>query len=91
MAKEKKEPVEFDEAVHGADLKKLIVEAADHKLKISGFQVLIKDIRERAKDELGVDGKMFNRLLTLYFKSARDEFEAETEEAIELYDTVFPK
>ncbi|MHC5840084.1 hypothetical protein ACYTYC_09775, partial [Streptococcus pyogenes] len=70
MAKEKKEPVEFDEAVHGADLKKLIVEAADHKLKISGFQVLIKDIRDRAKDELGVDGKMFNRLLTLYFKSA---------------------
>ena len=68
MAKEKKEPVEFDEAVHGADLKKLIVEAADHKLKISGFQVLIKDIRDRAKDELGVDGKMFNRLLTLYFK-----------------------
>lgn len=91
MAKEKKEAVEFDEAVHGADLKKLLVEAADHKLKISGFQVLIADIRTRAKDELGVDGKMFNRLLTLYFKSTRDEFEAETEEAIELYDSVFPK
>lgn len=87
----KKEAVEFDAAVHGEELKKLIVEAADNKLKISGFQTLIKDIRDRAKDELGVDGKMFNRQLNLYFKANRDEFEAETEEAVELYDSIFTK
>lgn len=91
MAKKEKEAVVFDEAIHGAELKKLIVDAADNKLKISGFQTLISDTRTKAKDDLGVDGKMFNRLLNLYFKSTRDEFEAETEEAIELYDSVFPK
>lgn len=87
----KKEMVEFDEAIHGEDLAKFIKEASDHKLKISGYNELIKDIRIRAKDELGVDGKMFNRLLALYHKDNRDVFEAETEEVVELYDTVFSK
>lgn len=87
----KKEMVEFDEAIHGEDLAKFIKEASDHKLKISGYNELIKDIRIRAKDELGVDGKMFNRLLSLYHKDNRDVFEAETEEVVELYDTVFSK
>lgn len=36
--------VEFDEAIHGEDLAKFIKEASDHKLKISGYNELIKDI-----------------------------------------------
>ena len=38
----KKEMVEFDEAIHGEDLAKFIKEASDHKLKISGYNELIK-------------------------------------------------
>lgn len=87
----KKEAVEFNQDVHGEELAKLIKEASDNKLKISGYNELIKDIRTRAKEELGVDGKMFNRLLALYHKDARDQFEAENEEVVELYDTVFTK
>lgn len=87
----KKEAVEFDEAVHGEALAALVKEASDNKLKISGFNELIKDIRTRAKDELGVDGKMFNRLLGLYHKDNRDVFEAENEEVVECYDAIFSK
>lgn len=86
-----KNAVEFDEAIHGEELAKLIKEASDTKLKISGYNLAIKDIRDRAKEELGVEGKKFNKLLALYHKGTRDEFETETEETVELYDSVFKK
>lgn len=87
--KEEKLKVEFDKHVHGATLKTLIEEASDHMLTIEGFQDLIKDIKSRAKDELGVDGKMFGKLLRIRHKEIRESFENENEEVIDLYDTVF--
>lgn len=90
MAKEK-ETVEFDEAVHGETLRKLIKEASDNKLKSEGYLDLIKDIKTRAKKEIGVDGKMFNQLLSLYHKGTRERFESEKDEVVETYDSVFPK
>lgn len=91
MAKEKKVAVEFDEAIHGEDLRKKIKEASDHLLKISGYRTLIADLKNAAKDDLGVDTKTFNRLLALYHKDTRDQFEEENDKVVELYDSVFIK
>lgn len=89
VQKEEKLKVEFDKHIHGGTLRSLIEEASDHRLTIEGFQDLIKDIKGRAKDELGVDSKMFNKLLNIRHKEIRESFENENEEVIELYDTVF--
>ena len=49
----------------------------------------IKDLKDKAKTELGVDGKMFNTQLGLYHKGTRERFEDEKTEAVELYDVLF--
>lgn len=89
MAKEKI-AVEFDETVHADDLKKLIKEASDHLLQAESFRTKMKDARDTAKVELGVDGKLFNQLLKIYHKDAREVYEAEKDEVVELYDSIFP-
>ncbi|AUE23148.1 transcriptional regulator [Citrobacter phage CF1 ERZ-2017] len=91
MAKEKKVAVEFDEAIHGEELRKKIKDASDNMLKISGYKVLIADLRNSAKDDLGVEGKVFNQLLAMYHKDTRDQFEEEKDKVVELYDSVFTK
>lgn len=83
--------VEFDEVIYGEDLVKFIKEVFDYKLKIYGYNELIKDIWICVKDEFGVDGKMFNCLLVLYYKDNCDVFEVEIEEVVEFYDIVFFK
>ncbi|ARW57671.1 dsDNA binding protein [Kosakonia phage Kc304] len=89
--KEKKEKkVEFDEAVHGADLAKMVKEASDIRLKMEAYGDQIKEIKTRAKKELGVDGKLFNQVFALHHKGTRDRFESEKEEVVELYDSIFP-
>ena len=84
-----KEKIEFDSATHGDDLKKLIEEASDNLLTIESYQTLIKDIRDRAKDELGVDSKLFNKILKLRHKEIREQFENENDEVLSLYDELF--
>lgn len=93
MTKEtkKKVKVEFVESVHGDDLAKCVKEASDLKLKMEAYADQIKDIKVRAKDELGVDGKLFNQVFTLHHKGTRDRFKTEKEEVVELYDSIFPK
>ncbi|AHJ86832.1 double-stranded DNA binding protein [Salmonella phage STP4-a] len=91
MAKEKKVAVEFDEAIHGEDLRKKIKEASDHLLKISGYRVLITDLKAAAKDDLGVDSKAFNQLLAMYHKDTREQFEEEKDKVVEIYDSIFTK
>lgn len=86
MAKEK---VEFDEAVHGEELATLIKEASDQKTIQEAYGDKIKEIKQRAKDELGVDGKMWTTVFNMYHKQTRERFEAEKDEAVELYDRLF--
>ena len=86
MAKEK---VEFDEAVHGEELATLIKEASDQKTIQEAYGDKIKEIKKRAKEELGVDGKMWGILFKLYHQQQREQFEEERDEAVELYDRVF--
>ena len=90
MSKEKKLKVEYDEAVHGEDFAKLVKEASDLKLIMEGYADQIKDIKARAKDELGVEGKLFNQIFRLKHAGTRDRFETETTEAVETYDRLFP-
>ncbi|QOI66458.1 double-stranded DNA binding protein [Erwinia phage FBB1] len=91
MAKKEKVAVEFNEAVHGEQLKRLIKDASDNLLQAESYRLKVKETRESAKEELGVDGKVFNKLVALYHKDTRDTFETESEEIVEIYDSIFPK
>lgn len=89
MSKEKKVKVEFDEAIHGEELAKKIKECSDVLVIIGGYKDQLKEIRQSAIDETGVEGKVFNQLLKLRHDSIRDRFESEKDEVIELYDSIF--
>lgn len=86
----KKVKIEFDEAIHGDDLATFIKEASDQKTIMESYADKIKDIKQRAKDDLGVDGKMWTQVFNLYHKRTRERFEAEKDEVVDLYDTIFP-
>lgn len=90
MAKTEKVAVEFDEALHGDQLKKLIKDASDNLCQAESFKTLVKDARDSAKADLGVDSKMFNKLLSLYHKDTREVFESESDAVVEIYDSIFP-
>ncbi|QQK88189.1 double-stranded DNA binding protein [Providencia phage PSTRCR_127] len=85
-----KDKVEFDEAVHGEDLARMIKDASDQKTIMESYADKIKDIRNEAKEKLGVDGKKWNQVFRLYHSRTRERFEAEKDEALELYDSLFP-
>lgn len=87
----KKEQIEFNEAVHGARLRELIGQASGLKFQVESANDAIKDLRNVAKDELGLTPKMFNKVLSIHHKGERDKVEAENEEVIGVYDAVFNK
>lgn len=89
MTEQKADKVVFDEAVHGNTLAQLIKEASDQKTIQEAYGDKIKEIKKRAKEELGVDGKMWGILFKLYHQQQREQFEEERDEAVELYDRVF--
>lgn len=87
----KKEKRTFNPDEDGLDLEKMIGEAMIAKEQMELLKGSIADIRTRAKDELGVEPKMFNQLLTMHFKRNRDEVENNNEELLETYDQTFNK
>lgn len=87
--KEKKVKIEFDPTQHGSSLAQCIKNASDAKLKMEGYASEISELKQKAKDELGVDGKMFNTQFAMYHKGTRERFESEKTEAVELYDAIF--
>lgn len=88
MAKTK---VEFNVNSSKAALKEMISEGSSALTLIEAQKDHIKSIKDRAKEELGIDGKMFGKLLSIYHKHERDALEQESEEILELYDDVFSK
>lgn len=86
---EQQDKVVFDESTHGQTLAQLIKEASDQKTIQEAYGDKIKEIKKRAKEELGVDGKMWGILFKLYHQQQREQFEEERDEAVELYDRVF--
>lgn len=87
----KKSKVEFNVQVHGEQLHDFIKQASDHKAIAEGATDAIKEIRTRAREELGVEPKDFNDMFKLYHKDQREEFENKSEEIIEMYDAIFTK
>lgn len=88
MAKEK---VEFNVVSSKTELKKMIDEVSGAMTQIEAHRDHIKSIKDRAKEELGIDGKKFGALCKIYHKRERDQVERESEEILELYDDVFSK
>jgi len=86
----KKEQVQFDASIHAEELQRLIKEASNEKTLIESHNEKIKELRTEAKDNCGVDPKMFNDLLKIYHKQERERFEDDKDQVVEAYDTIFP-
>lgn len=89
--KAKKPAVEFNVSAHSEALADMIREAEGHMTQIDSFKEMIKEIRDRAKNEMGLEGKEFNAMLKIYYKRTRDQVEAEKDEILEKYDAAFPR
>ncbi|AAQ17981.1 DsbA [Aeromonas phage Aeh1] len=89
--KAKKPKVEFNVNAHSERLAEMIQEAEGHLTQIESLKEMIKEIRDGAKAELGLEGKEFNKMLKIYFKRERDQVEAENDEILEKYDAAFPR
>lgn len=82
---------EFDPQRDGQKLAGMIEEALVAKSNVELYNGAIKDIRNRAKEELGLKPAQFTKLLNIHFKRNRDEVENENEELMDLYDKAFFK
>lgn len=80
---------EFNIDADATKLKELIHEGSTVMTKIEVLKEEIKALKDTAKEELGVEGKKFSKLLSMYHKANRDEVEDEANELTELYDKVF--
>ena len=69
-------------------VKELIKEASNVKTQVEIFNGTFKDIKSKAKNDFGIDGKTFGKLFKLYHEQARTAFEEENNELIELYDMI---
>ena len=88
MAKEK---VEFNPSVHAEQLHHIIKQCSDHRAIIESANEAIRELRKAAQDELGYPGGKFNKMLNMFHKDQREEFENASEEVFEDYDAVFTK
>ncbi|AIA64811.1 transcriptional regulator [Cronobacter phage S13] len=89
--KPKKEKKVFNADTDSAALADMIKEASNVKTMMEAEGDKLKDIKDRAKSELGVESSMFNSLLKIYHKQERDAFESQSEEVVDTYDRIFKK
>ncbi|QFR55916.1 dsDNA binding protein late transcription [Yersinia phage JC221] len=66
----------------------LIKDTSNITTMLEGEKAKIKDNKARAKTEFGIDGKMFGKLFKLYHNQAREQYEEENNELIEMYDVI---
>lgn len=85
----KKEKVEFDVSLHAEALQEMIKDASNQKTIMEGYAEKIKEIKKRAKEECGVDTKMFNDLFRIYHKQERERFEDDKDQVVDAYDQIF--
>ena len=81
--KQKTDPRRIEDILNNpkdrATLQNHIDEAVRCKVRIADEQESIKAIREEAAEKTGIDGKMFNNLVSLYFNNNFSEKQAELE------------
>lgn len=81
--KQKTDPRRIEDILNNpkdrSTLQNHIDEAVRCKVRIADEQESIKAIREEAAEKTGIDGKMFNNLVSLYFNNNFSEKQAELE------------
>lgn len=66
----------------------LIKDQSNITTMLEGEKAKLKDNKTRAKTEFGIDGKTFNQLFKLYHNQARDQYEEEKTEILDIYDVI---
>jgi hypothetical protein len=92
MGRKKKEAVEFVMPSNPSDIQKIenaVKEASNSLIRIEAERDLIKDIKERMQDELGIPAKKLQELIKIYHKQNYSEVVGKFEETSELYEKVF--
>lgn len=92
MGRKKKEPVEFVMPTNPSDIQKIenaVKEASNSLIRIESERDLIKEIKERMKEELGIPPKKLQELIKIYHKQNYSEVVGKFEETSELYEKVF--
>lgn len=70
------------------EVKALIKEASNIKTQSEILAGSFKDVKSKAKTDYGIDGKTFGKLFKLYHEQARESFEEENNELLEMYDVI---
>lgn len=65
----------------------MIDEAVNSKVRIAAENDLLKEIRNRAKEELGIKTKVFNQIVKIVMERSADEYEEETETVLHLAES----
>ena len=69
-------------------LGKMIQEAVNGKYRIAAEQDFIKDIAERAKEELELPPKFFNQLVNVAYRDNADKINEETTALLDLAEQI---
>jgi len=70
------------------EVMELIKDTSNITTMLEGEKAKLKDNKARAKKEFGIDGKTFGKLFKLYHLQAREQFEEENTELLEMYDVI---
>lgn len=69
-------------------LRNMTEQAVGSKYRDDAEKEFRRDIATRAKDELGISKKLFNRLVNVRYKESLEEVTTEAEDLTELYEIV---
>lgn len=84
-----KEKVELTAAELKEKLTYCVNEISDLMVQQESIAESIRDIKKSVKDNLGVDSKVFNQLVSIRHKGSRAKYEEDMGEVLDLYDTIF--
>lgn len=82
---------EFNPSVDGPELVPFLDEAMIALADVNLAKGKLNDIKQAAKEKLGIKPGVFGKILMMRDKRNRDEVEEQNEEILEIYDTVFPE
>jgi len=69
-------------------LRKLVIEGVNSRVRQDAEKDLTKELRQRAKEELGVNTKLFNKVVEIAHKESGEQYDTETESVLLLAECV---
>lgn len=69
-------------------LKNMVQEAVDTKYQMDAHKDFLKDIRNRAKDELKIPPKLFNKLIVVAYKKNANRLNKEVTALLDLAEQI---